>query len=142
MTQRKVESLSRAECFELIRGEVIGRFVFQDADGPAAVPVNFGLAEEEIIFRTEQASHLREVLSRPVAFEVDLSDPNTGSGWSVLVRGVGREVELDRLPNVLRLAHKTLPHPWVEGIHNVWVSISPLRVTGRRLKSPYMPALF
>ena len=142
MTQRMFETLSEAECFELIGGEVVGRFVFQDVDGPAAVPVNFGLAGKEILFRTEQASHLREVLNGPVAFEIDLTDPNTGSGWSVLVRGVGREVELDRLPELMRRAGKTLPYPWGEGVHNVWVSIIPRKVTGRRLTTPFVPAIF
>jgi nitroimidazol reductase NimA-like FMN-containing flavoprotein (pyridoxamine 5'-phosphate oxidase superfamily) len=141
MTQCTIETLSEAECFELIGGEVVGRFVFEDVDGPAAVPVNFGLAGKEILFRTEQASHLREVLGRPVAFEVDLTDPDIGSGWSVLVRGVGREVELDRLPELLRHAGKTLPHPWGEGIHNVWVSIMPKKVTGRRLTTGFVPAI-
>jgi nitroimidazol reductase NimA-like FMN-containing flavoprotein (pyridoxamine 5'-phosphate oxidase superfamily) len=140
--QRTFEILSEAECFELIGGEVVGRFVFQDGDGPAAVPVNFGLVGKEILFRTEQASHLRDVLDGPVAFEIDLTDPNTGGGWSVLIRGVGREVELDRLPELLRVAGKTLPHPWGEGVHNVWVSILPRMVTGRRLATTFLPAIF
>jgi hypothetical protein len=32
MTQRAIETLSEAECFDLIKQEAIGRFVFQDAE--------------------------------------------------------------------------------------------------------------
>jgi hypothetical protein len=33
------------------------------------------------------------------------------------------------------------PHPWAEGVHNVWVSISFQTVTGRRLTAPYFAAI-
>ncbi len=142
MTQRVIENLSEAKCFELIRQEVVGRFVYQDADGLAAVPVNYGVASEQIVFRTEQGSHLRDVLQGPVAFEVDHTEPETGMGWSVLIRGAGQEVDIERVPEIIRLTGKAFPHPWGEGVHNVWVSVTPRKVTGRRLAAPYVAAIF
>jgi uncharacterized protein len=142
MTQRVIKDLSEAECLELLRQEVVGRFVFQDADGPAAVPVNYGVAGDEIVFRVEQRSHLRDMLARSVAFEVDHTEPKSGEGWSVLVRGSGHEVAMDRVPGLLRQMAGAFPHPWAEGVHNVWVSITARKVTGRRLTVPYVAAIF
>lgn len=142
MTQHVIETLPEAECFKLIGQKLVGRFVFQDADGPAAVPVNFGIAGEQVIFRTERASHLRQVLDGPVAFEVDQVEPETGGSWSVLIRGVGEEIDTELLPALLRRAGKDFPHPWGDGVHNVWVAITPRKVTGRRLTAPYLAAIF
>ena len=142
MTQRVIEDLSEAKCFELIRGKAVGRFVFEDGDGAAAVPVNYGVAGKEIVFRVEQRSHLRDMLARPVAFEVDHTEPDAGEGWSVLIRGSGHEVAMDRVPGLLQQMGKAFPHPWAEGIHNVWVSITARKVTGRRLTVPYVAAIF
>jgi nitroimidazol reductase NimA-like FMN-containing flavoprotein (pyridoxamine 5'-phosphate oxidase superfamily) len=142
MTQRVLEILSETQCFDLIRNGGVGRFVFQDADGPGAVPVNYGVAGERIIFRLEQGSHLREVLRTHVAFEVDHLEPKTGIGWSVLVRGAGQEIDMEGVPAVLRTMGKAFPQPWAEGIHNVWVSVAARKVTGRRLTAPYFATLF
>ena len=142
MTQRVIESVSESECFELVRHEQIGRFIFQDPDGPAAVPVNYGVAGHEIVFRTAARSHLRNVLQYPVAFEVDHTEPESGKGWSVLIRGTGQEVDAARVPDVLRLTGKAFPQPWGEGVHNVWISITPRKVTGRRLWAPYVATIF
>lgn len=130
--QRKIEELVVEECMTLLGRESVGRLAFVDPEGPVAVPVNFGLAGERILFRLEPDSHLRAAVGGLVAFEVDHTDPETGSGWSVLARGTAEEVDLDHVPDLLRLMAGP-PRPWAEGVHNVWVSITPRKVTGRRL---------
>jgi nitroimidazol reductase NimA-like FMN-containing flavoprotein (pyridoxamine 5'-phosphate oxidase superfamily) len=130
--QRKIEDLTTEECMTLLGQESVGRLAFVDAEGPVAVPVNFGLAGTLILFRLEPDSHLRAAVDAPVAFEVDHTDADTGSGWSVLVRGKADEVDLDDVPELLRLM-AGLPRPWAEGVHSVWVTITPRKVTGRRL---------
>jgi uncharacterized protein len=142
MTQRVIESLSEPECFELIRSEEIGRFVFHDSEGLAALPVNFGVAGDRIIFRTDTGSHLREVLGGEVAFEIDHAEPETGEGWSVLIRGTGEELTLEQVHELLHRTHGTVPHPWAEGVHNIWVAITPAKVTGRRLAARYFSPIF
>jgi nitroimidazol reductase NimA-like FMN-containing flavoprotein (pyridoxamine 5'-phosphate oxidase superfamily) len=142
VTQRVIETLSEAQCFELVRQEIVGRFVFQDADGVGAVPVNYGVAGTQIVFRTEQASHLRDVLKGPVAFEVDHPEPESGAGWSVLIRGTGREVAMEHVPELLHLTGTAFPHPWGEGVHNIWVALTATKVTGRRLAAAHLPAYF
>jgi nitroimidazol reductase NimA-like FMN-containing flavoprotein (pyridoxamine 5'-phosphate oxidase superfamily) len=142
MPQRTVEELSTAECFELIRQKTVGRLVFLDAEGPAAVPVNYGVAGEQVVFRLAHDSSLRGRLHDPVAFEVDHTDPRTGEGWSVLLRGAAQEVQMERVPELLRLMGGAFPHPWAEGVHNAWALISPRKTTGRRLTTPYFASIF
>ncbi len=67
-----------------------------------------------------------------LAFEVDHVDEDRKSAWSVLVRGVGAEVDLERVPALLRAMDRHVT-PWAAGIHNVWLRITPHTVTGRRL---------
>ncbi len=142
MSQRVIEDLSEAQCYELVRQEVIGRLVFTDEEGPAALPINYGVAGKEIVFRTEIGSHFRDILQNKIAVEVDHTDKETGIGWSVLFRGTGREVDLEEVPGMIRQMGENFPHPWAEGVHNVWVSIMPEKVTGRRLTLPYYAANF
>ena len=68
-----------------------------------------------------------------MAFEVDHIDEASRSGWGVLVRGASREVEFERLPELLRQIDGGVPTPWKKGIHKIWVVITPKTVTGRRL---------
>jgi uncharacterized protein len=130
--QRTIEDLTIEACMALLERESVGRLAFVDPEGPVAVPVNFALAGDLVLFRLEHDSHLGAAIDAPVAFEVDHTDPDTGSGWSVLVRGDAEEVQLERVPELLRLMTRP-PRPWAEGVHNVWVAITPRRVTGRRL---------
>lgn len=140
MTQRTIEELTDEECVTLLAQEAVGRLAFVDPEGPVVVPVNFGLAGRRILFRLESDSHVRAAADGPVAFEVDHTDAGTGSGWSVLVRGTAEEVALDDVPGLLRLMTGP-PRPWAEGIHNVWVVITPRKVTGRRLTTPTLDVI-
>ena len=114
MTQRRIEELTDDECMALLGQEAVGRLAFVDAEGPAAIPVNFGLVDARILFRVESDSHVRAALEGPVAFEVDHTDADTGSGWSVLVRGTAEEVALDDVPELLRRM-TGLPRPGPKG---------------------------
>jgi hypothetical protein len=67
------------------------------------------------------------------AFEVDYIDDDERAGWSVLVRGMGHEVEMEDVPALLRRIDGEPPLPWAIGVHNVWLQITPGVITGRRL---------
>jgi nitroimidazol reductase NimA-like FMN-containing flavoprotein (pyridoxamine 5'-phosphate oxidase superfamily) len=135
MTQRHVEKLSQETCTELLKESSIGRIVFNDDDGPNALPINYGLFGNDIVFRIEQRSRLRKLLKGKIAFEVDHMEPDASSGWSVVVRGTAHEVPIDQVHNLVQQMKETLPRPWAEGVHNIWVEIEPEEVTGRRLTS-------
>jgi nitroimidazol reductase NimA-like FMN-containing flavoprotein (pyridoxamine 5'-phosphate oxidase superfamily) len=130
---RTLKELSWDECFALLEQESVGRLIYVDDMGPAAVPVNYAVAGQSIVFRSQDGSKVRGLRDHAVAFEVDHIDDSSRSGWSVLVRGTGEEVEMERVPDLLRPITDDVPLPAKRGVHRVWVVISPTRVTGRRL---------
>ena len=121
--------LSRDECFELLRTQPVGRLAVADDDGPPlVVPVNFVVAGEAIVFRSDPGLKLRLLRRRPVSFQADFVDPFHHTGWSVLAHGTGYEAshwETD---------HLTL-EPWAEGTKGQWVRIAVDDITGRRLSA-------
>ena len=134
MTRRTLKDLSSDECFTLLGQETVGRLVYVDDLGPAAVPVDYALAGQGIVFRSEDGSKIRGLRGKhDVAFEVDHIDKASRSGWSVLVRGTREEVEFEHLPELLVRIDGYVPLPWKKGIHKIWVVITPKTVTGRRL---------
>lgn len=142
MSQRDLEELSPEECFALLRTARVGRLVYVDDLGPVAVPVNYALAGDDIVFRVAGGGK-RVAMQQPVlAFEVDAIDDDERSGWSVIVRGSGAEVDIRDVPALLRRIEGQLPVPWATGVHNVWLQITPLKVTGRRLGDTSVATLF
>jgi nitroimidazol reductase NimA-like FMN-containing flavoprotein (pyridoxamine 5'-phosphate oxidase superfamily) len=142
MTQRDLETLAADDCFDLLRRASIGRLVYVDEEGPVAVPVNYAMAGTEIVIRVEGGTK-RAAMGQPMlAFEVDDIDGDEQSGWSVIVRGAGREVAIEDVPALLQRLDAHPPRPWAEGIHNVWLVITPESVTGRRLGAARSSLLF
>ncbi len=132
MTQRKLETLTEDECFALLHEGQVGRFVYQDEFGPIAVPVNYAVSGHSILIRIEGGAKRAATQQPRVAFEVDSIDESQHAGWSVIVRGAGREIPLEHVPDIVRRMDGEAPMPWASGIHNTWVEISAELVTGRR----------
>ena len=89
-----LEKLDGAECLRLISPGGIGRIAFTGRYGLTVLPVNYKLHDGAIVFRTAQDSPTGEDLRTgiahaeyQVAFEIDQIDPETRSGWSVLIHG-------------------------------------------------------
>jgi nitroimidazol reductase NimA-like FMN-containing flavoprotein (pyridoxamine 5'-phosphate oxidase superfamily) len=133
MTKRTLDVVSSEDCYALLAEVTLGRLVYVDEDGPAAVPVNYALVGHDIAFRSDPGSKIGALGDRPVAFEVDQVDAVSRSGWSVLVRGRAEIVALDQVPALLARVEGAPPLPWKKGIHGIWVVITPTAVTGRRL---------
>jgi nitroimidazol reductase NimA-like FMN-containing flavoprotein (pyridoxamine 5'-phosphate oxidase superfamily) len=133
MVARELQTLSRAECLDLLATRPVGRLVYVDEHGPAAVPVNFAMSGEEVVCRVSGGSKRAAVHQPCVAFEVDYIDENDHTGWSVLIRGRGAEIPIERVRELLRELHQEYPHPWATGVHNVWLMVTPTLITGRRL---------
>lgn len=125
------QELSRAECFELLAGEHLGRVAVTDDRGPVMFPVNFVLDRHTVVFRTEPGTKLHAARQGSrVCFEVDHADAVARTGWSVIVRGevteVTDEAELARL--------RELPlRVWAPGARDRYVRILPAVLTGRRI---------
>jgi nitroimidazol reductase NimA-like FMN-containing flavoprotein (pyridoxamine 5'-phosphate oxidase superfamily) len=140
MAQRKLETLAEEDCFTLLAEGRVGRLVYQDDLGPVAVPVNYAIAHRSVIIRVEGGVKLAAMQQRRVAFEVDDLDVDQRSGWSVIVRGGGREIPFEQVPALLRHMDGGPPIPWASGIHNTWLEIAAEIVTGRRF-GDYQPAV-
>ena len=136
MLARDLETLSRADCLGLLATRRVGRLVYVDEDGPAAVPVNYAMLGEAVVCRVGGGSKQAAVNQECVAFEVDCIDEDDHTGWSVLVRGRGYEIPIERVSGMLRDMQQHYPQPWASGVHNVWLRLAPTLITGRRLGAP------
>ena len=109
----------------------VGRVVFSDAALPAALPVNYVLDGEEVVFRTRWGGRLATMVpGKVVAFEVDDIDVATRTGWSVL--GVGEAYEVCDPERLVELADQ-LPEPWARGRRDVVVCVPLQLLSGRRI---------
>ncbi|MCZ7461922.1 pyridoxamine 5'-phosphate oxidase family protein [Streptomyces sp. WMMC940] len=127
----ELRELDADECRALLSTHGVGRVALTAPVGPAVVPVNYEVIDDEIAFRTAPGSLPAAAVDSEVAFEVDHLDETAGQGWSVLAVGPARHVtEPDA---VRRLADGAHAHPWAGGEREMWVSIRPQRLTGRRI---------
>jgi transcriptional regulator with XRE-family HTH domain len=127
------EDLDAAQCRGYLAPGGIGRFVYLSARGPAAVPVNFRMLGDDIVFRTGRETSLVEGARQPqVSFEVDHIDDALSEGWSVLVSG---SASLVTAPDELETIAALGITPWAGGGRNAYIRISARVITGRRIRS-------
>lgn len=130
LQQATLHDIPRPECLQLLGLARVGRIVYSDDQGPIALPVNFRMDGETVLFRVSPASEMCPRLDdATVSFQVDRLDDFHQTGWSVLVRGTSSYVESEDLP-VMRSVR---PLPWARGFRPVYVRIRPTRISGRRL---------
>ena len=120
----------------------VGRLVYVDEQGPVAIPVNYALVDDDIVFRVEQGTKQLALEQPLVAFEVDRIDEERQLAWSVIIRGKVSEVETEHVAELLGQVRGHPPAPWALGIHNVWLRITASAMTGRRLGEPGSPTVF
>jgi hypothetical protein len=130
--ERVLRKLSPEECFELLEPGGIGRVGFTAAGGIMMLPVNFAVTGKAIIFRTAPDTLLALYADGPVSFEADRLDEARREGWSVLVHGRARKVTDER--EVSRLEDRTYLEPWAGGARDVYIRITPSRISGRRIQ--------
>jgi nitroimidazol reductase NimA-like FMN-containing flavoprotein (pyridoxamine 5'-phosphate oxidase superfamily) len=126
-----LEILPFEACLRLLASVPVGRVGFF-ADGELVVlPVNHVVDGHDPVFRTAQGSKLSAAEGQSlVAFEADEYDPQTQSGWSVLVTGRA-EVVYDEA-EVRRLSSMGL-HPWAAAVARpFWIRIRATSVSGRQ----------
>lgn len=126
-SDRLLTDLDEAECLRLAATEPVGRLVWNGADGPSVVPVNFTLEDGTVRVRTAAYSALaRECDDSRVAFEVDAYDPDSRLGWSVVLAG--------RASIGFVQPGAPAPEVWPVGAKAVQLTLTVERVTGRRLR--------
>jgi hypothetical protein len=124
-----LELLSEDECRRLLATASVGRIGVSLEALPAILPVNYGMVDGAIVFRTGEGLKLRAALHRTVvAFEVDESDADLREGWSVLAVGVAEVVSDLNTPDGW-----TVPSTWAGGDRSHIVRIWPEFLSGRRI---------
>jgi uncharacterized protein len=90
---RELRVLSRAESLDLLASAFIGRVVLSVHALPIAVPVNYVLDGDSVVFRTGTGLKLSAAeAGTVVAFQVDHFTPELRMGWSVLATGVAHRI--------------------------------------------------
>ncbi|MFJ3639463.1 pyridoxamine 5'-phosphate oxidase family protein [Streptomyces sp. NPDC090108] len=127
-----LRDLTPQECRTLLSTHGVGRVAVSTSEGhPAVIPVNYAVVDDAIVFRTAPNSVTAAAAEREVAFEVDHVDDALSQGWSVLAVGPATVVtEPDEVRRLTRHAHTT---PWAGGAREMWLSIRPTSLTGRRI---------
>jgi hypothetical protein len=129
----RIVELDELECRELLGRESVGRVGVTIDALPAVLPVNYTLHEGAVMFRTVAGTKLDAATANTVvAFEVDSGGEREedGGAWSVLVRGVAREVTD---PTELRAARSLPLESWAfDGAADHYVRVEPTLITGRR----------
>ncbi len=127
-----LDALDADACRDLIRPGGVGRIVVCESRGPVALPVNFRILDGDVVFRMATLPELSSTDGLgAVSFEVDHIDEALAEGWSVLVSGVGHVITD---PSELRQAEATGVAPWAGGERDLYIRITPLVVTGRRIR--------
>jgi len=127
-----LRTLSPAECIGLLEPGGIGRVGFASAEGIMMLPVNFAVTNKAIIFRTAPDTLLALYANAQVSFQTDHFDEALREGWSVLVHGHAHQVTDER--DVRHLEYGTQLRPWAPGARDVYVRITPTRISGRRIQ--------
>ena len=128
----QLRDIGPEECRTLLSTHGVGRIAVSAPDGrPAVVPVNYDVIDDAIVFRTAPNLTPAAAVGTEVAFEVDHMDEALSQGWSVLAVGPASVVtEPDTVRRLTEHAHTT---PWPGGAREMWVSIRPTHLTGRRI---------
>ena len=131
-----MEYLSRAECWQLLARQAVGRLGVTTATGPEVYPVNYVVEDDAVLFRTDPGGKLAALAGAPaVCFEIDHVDADARTGWSVLVKGRARELH----PNEREATACLDLDYWAVGPKAHWVRIDPTEVTGRRIWQATLP---
>ena len=129
-----VEYLDADECRQLVAAHPVGRVAVLVHGAPEIFPVNHALVDGTIVFRTDDGTKLRALLEYPrTCFEVDGLDVDRRTGWSVMVKGVAREVT--RPAELARLGSLPLLY-WGVGPKSHLVAIDASEITGRAVRRP------
>ena len=131
-----IEELDPDECLRLLASVPVGRVGVTIDALPAVLPVNFVVTDGAVVFRTIPGTKLdASTTDAVVAFEVDVygttDDPG---GWSVLVRGIARELTD---PAALASVDLLPLESWAsDGDADRFIRIEPTLLTGRRVVAP------
>jgi nitroimidazol reductase NimA-like FMN-containing flavoprotein (pyridoxamine 5'-phosphate oxidase superfamily) len=127
-----MRELTSTECVDRLRRTEIGRIAVSTADGPVVIPVNYTMDGDCVVFRTSAYAELAAHGGDRVAFEIDEIEPDMRRGWSVLVVGTAQLIE--DVDDVVESGLAQALRSWAPGVRNLFIKITPRRVTGRDVR--------
>jgi hypothetical protein len=129
-----IEYLDTAECRMLLASHPVGRVAVLVHGAPEIFPVNHALVDGSVVFRTDDGTKLRALLENPrTCFEADGLDVERRTGWSVVVKGIAREVTTAE--ELARIEHHDLRF-WGIGPKSHLVAIDASEISGRSVRRP------
>jgi hypothetical protein len=123
-----LEPLTPAQCRAHLGAGGVGRIIFCASRGPVALPVNYRFSNDEVFFNTTVKTANELESQATVGFEIDHIDDVFSEGWSVILTGSARRVDLPE-QLVEHAAHEVVP--WAGGARGATVAITAAEVTGR-----------
>ena len=130
-------ALDESACWALLRTAEVGRLAIVVNHRPEIFPLNFVVDHATVVFRTAEGTKLDWGAGKDVAFEVDGYEPDTGEAWSVVVKGLAREVK--QMYEALEALELPL-FPWHGSSKPHIVRIEPDAITGRRFRVADAPS--
>jgi nitroimidazol reductase NimA-like FMN-containing flavoprotein (pyridoxamine 5'-phosphate oxidase superfamily) len=129
--------LDESACWALLRSVEVGRLAIVVNHRPQIFPINFIVDHSTLVFRTAEGTKLEWGAGRDVAFEIDGYQPESGEAWSVVVKGLAREIK--QMYEALEALELPL-FPWHASSKPHIVRIEPEEITGRRFRVADAPA--
>jgi hypothetical protein len=125
--------LDREACLAMLDRTRIGRIGVSVGALPAIVPVDFVVVGETVAFPAEDPSAVQGSVDGVVlAFEVDGQSATGALDWTVMVRGISREV--DTLPELAQFQTKwTLRQPTC-AVPTRFIAVPTTIISGHRLR--------
>ncbi len=130
LVDQGLEILNEEICLDLLMREEVGRIAVSVSALPAIFPVNYRMIDGDVMFLTGDGIKANAAIEgNVVGFEVDHIDPESRTGWSVLIVGQARLVGAAE-----RAAMGDLHlSPWAGGFKSHLVRIHPEFISGRRI---------
>jgi len=128
-----VEELSEQECLDLLADHAVGRIVFVDHGQPMALPVNYVVDGRTVAFRTDPGTKFDAATLGRVAFEVDDVASDAREAWSVLVKGIGRDIT-EAIDEWSERVRSQRLEPWAAGERHHWIALADRSFSGRRIR--------
>jgi hypothetical protein len=129
----RLQVLTVRECLEHLRSRDLGRLAFQVDGDVEILPINYAIDGRVVVFRTASLTRLQRSLRARVTFEVDSWDLVAEVGWSVVLKGVARDVTDGTDPFSIALRRGGVV-PLAPGKREQWIAIYPSAITGRRFR--------
>lgn len=124
--RQPTRALSLDECWDRLAAAPYGRIAARAGGEIDVFPVNHGVDDHTIVFRTAAGTKLLELtIHQEIVFQIDGFDAHRA--FSVAVKGAAEELQTSA---DVALAERSGVTPWAPEEKDRWVRITPRVVTG------------